>query len=188
MSPALPTAFCKGRTLSRCVSRSRSRAPLLRHRLESMDAMGDAPSARRPSDSTVASTVQPWSWCVPHTGRFITSAAWLSSSPTAASTRPSAVRRSAAHVFAAFPGGISPRASCVPLTAPSCVRFAGRSLTPHSAASPQVSSQRCDPWGELRLLAPPVLPEFTSLADRMALRKGGRIHRQRQHTQRGGNE
>ena len=119
-SPTLPTELHEGRTLSRCVSRSRGRAPLLRHRLECRHA-------------TVASYgAGPGRGASPHTGWYITSAAWLSSSLTAASTRvrlPLSDRLP--HLFAASPGCISPRASRVPPTAPSCGRSTGgRSHTP----------------------------------------------------------
>ena len=142
-SPALPTALHEGRTLSRCVSRSRGRAPLLRHRLECRNATVASYGAALGRGAS------------PHTGWFITPAAWLSSSLTAASTRvrlPLSDRLP--HLFATSSGCTSPRAIRVPPTAPSCGRSAGgRSHTPISGF-PTGHLPTMRPRAELRLLSP----------------------------------
>ena len=110
-SPALPTEFCKGRTRSRCVSRSRGRAPLLRHRLESRDPLVRARKALRQASHACG---------------------LIGSRLTAASTRaclPLADR--SPHVLVAVTDVSHSWSNCVRLIPPSHGRSAGRSNPTH---------------------------------------------------------
>ena len=120
-SPALPTEFHEGRTRSRCVSRSRGRAPLLRDSLECRDLLVRARQALRQA-----------SYACGLTGSRLTAASTRACLPLAGWSP---------HVLVAIPEASHPWASCVLLIASFCGRSSDRS-NPSRISPPTLSDPR----------------------------------------------